>query len=406
MAQRSGLFDSTEIVSTEQGYPKGNRAETADFFARYFSNFIGNGIFAKPANCFAVEPAGGLDIVIRAGACFINGYAAFDDADETMTLTAGNTYYVVQRAHIIAGGDIQKVAVMNSSLDETPRRDGTYHDLLLAVVTVPSGVSEISYSMIADYRYDSDYCGLVHATVDQLDTSEVARQLRTATDEFIAAAETQLENNETEFDTWFETIIGKLGTDPAGQLELNKADKVVGATSGNFAALDASGNLVDSRKKIADFVAANPLIAQYVNGALQTLGGTAITLEGVKVETGTYTGNNSMTRSLTLGFAPKALFVAKQLQLYNDNRDGDAFMFLVNNAGFAIDLAVRSFGSYYGLYYPKFTAVTFVDNVVTWSGSSITLRMESSGVTDITSTNEARAILNQSAYTYYYIAIG
>ena len=34
-----------------------------------------------------------------------------------------------------------------------------------------------------------------------------------------------------------------------------KADKVAGATEGNFAALDAEGNLTDSGKKAADFVA-------------------------------------------------------------------------------------------------------------------------------------------------------
>ena len=40
--------------------------------------------------------------------------------------------------------------------------------------------------------------------------------------------------------------------DPTG-----KADKVAGATSGNFAALDASGNLTDSGKKGSDFVSTN-----------------------------------------------------------------------------------------------------------------------------------------------------
>lgn len=35
-----------------------------------------------------------------------------------------------------------------------------------------------------------------------------------------------------------------------------KADKVTGATTGNFAALDGEGNLTDSGKKPADFVGA------------------------------------------------------------------------------------------------------------------------------------------------------
>ena len=39
----------------------------------------------------------------------------------------------------------------------------------------------------------------------------------------------------------------------ASDLSQKKADKVSGATAGNFSALDASGNLVDSLKKPADF---------------------------------------------------------------------------------------------------------------------------------------------------------
>ena len=37
----------------------------------------------------------------------------------------------------------------------------------------------------------------------------------------------------------------------------NKADKVIGATNGNFASLDTSGNLVDSGKKASDFTSVN-----------------------------------------------------------------------------------------------------------------------------------------------------
>ena len=49
---------------------------------------------------------------------------------------------------------------------------------------------------------------------------------------------------------------GKLKTYIAGLLS-GKADKVTGATTGNFAGLDENGNLTDSGKKAADFAAAN-----------------------------------------------------------------------------------------------------------------------------------------------------
>ena len=77
MAQRSGLFDSTEIVQSVNGYPQGNRAETADFFAQYFANFISNGVFANPSTNFKVMAQSGLTVVVRPGSCFINGYILF-----------------------------------------------------------------------------------------------------------------------------------------------------------------------------------------------------------------------------------------------------------------------------------------------------------------------------------------
>ena len=41
-----------------------------------------------------------------------------------------------------------------------------------------------------------------------------------------------------------------------------KADKVDGATNGNFAGLDANGNLVDSGKKAADFKAVQTAVSR------------------------------------------------------------------------------------------------------------------------------------------------
>lgn len=161
MAQRSGLFDSTEIVQTIDGYPQGNRAETADFFAKYFSNFIGNGVFTEVSTSFQVITAGGMKVTVKKGSCFINGYMAFDDEDEVFTLTAGHTHWFVQRAHIISGGDITKTWIVDAAEGELPLRDGAYYDLLIAKVVIPSGATAITDGMITDYRYDKNLCGAV-----------------------------------------------------------------------------------------------------------------------------------------------------------------------------------------------------------------------------------------------------
>lgn len=170
MAQRSGLFDSTEIVDSVNGYPKGNRAETADFFAKFFSQFIGNGVYANPTTNFQVMPDSGMTVVVKPGCCFINGYMAFDDEPEYHTIqkqSGVHTYWCVQRAHIVAGGDIQKVWLIDPDEEDLPLRNGSYYDLVLAKITVPANASAITSSMITDYRYNDAYCGVVQNLLDQ-----------------------------------------------------------------------------------------------------------------------------------------------------------------------------------------------------------------------------------------------
>lgn len=246
MAQRSGLFDSTEIVETIDGYPRGNRAETADFFAKYFSNFISNGVFANPSTNFKVMAQSGLTVVVRPGVCFINGYMAWDTAEETHTFAAASEqqdWYFVQRMYL-PDGTITKTWVQDNSGTTLPVRTATTYDLVLAMVRLPAGASNITDSMITDYRYDNSRCGIVHAAVDHIDTTELATQLNKAAEEFINAAETSLVTWQGTFDQWFNAVKGQLSGDAATALEANKTARTYAVcetaadTSAKTAALD------------------------------------------------------------------------------------------------------------------------------------------------------------------------
>lgn len=246
MAQRSGLFDSTEIVQSVNGYPQGNRAETADFFAQYFANFISNGVFANPSTNFKVMAQSGLTVVVRPGSCFINGYMAFDTAEETHTLTASGEaqdWYFVQRMYL-PDGTITKTWVLDNTGTAVPVRTATTYDLVIALVRIPAGASVITDSMITDYRYDDNKCGIVHATVDHIDTTELATQLNAAAQEFITAAENSLTTWQGTFDQWFNAVKGQLSTDAAGALENKKAARAyavcdtAAATAAKTAILD------------------------------------------------------------------------------------------------------------------------------------------------------------------------
>lgn len=225
MAQRSGLFDSTEIVQSINGYPQGNRAETADFFAQYFANFISNGVFANPSTNFKVMAQSGLTVVVRPGSCFINGYMAFDTAEETHTFAASGEaqdWYFVQRMYL-PDGTITKTWVLDNTGAAVPVRTATTYDLVIAMVRMPAGASVITDSMITDYRYDNNKCGIVHAAVDHIDTTELATQLNAAAQEFITAAENSLTTWQGTFDQWFEAVKDQLSGDAATALEANKS---------------------------------------------------------------------------------------------------------------------------------------------------------------------------------------
>lgn len=246
MAQRYGLFDSTEIVETIDGYPQGNRAETADFFAKYFSNFISNGVFARPSTNFMVLSKSGLTVTVKAGACFINGYMAWDSEDEDHTFTkdaAAHNYYLVQRMYL-PDGTITKTWLTDPDMSSVPIRTATTYDLVIARVNVPGNTSEVTDSMITDYRFDTDMCGIVHGLIEQLDTSDIAHQLNSAAEEFINAAETSLITWQGTFDQWFNAVKGQLSGDAATALEANKTARTYAVcetaaeTSAKTAALD------------------------------------------------------------------------------------------------------------------------------------------------------------------------
>jgi hypothetical protein len=168
MAIRSGLFDSTEVVEEISGFPRGDKAQTADFFAAYFSSFISNGIYITPATSFQVLPQSGLTVRVRPGRCFINGYFAIDDEAEDKTFpqdSAAHEYWLVLRLDL-ADGSIKKVWITDPSPGALPVRNAVIYDLAVARVSVGAGVSTITDGMITDLRADPAYCGRVKSLVD------------------------------------------------------------------------------------------------------------------------------------------------------------------------------------------------------------------------------------------------
>lgn len=168
MAQEYGFFDSTSYTVVGD-IPVGNKAKDQAFFARYFSSFIGNGVYTL--NSFAPSIVSGMTMSVSSGKCFINGYFAYDDSAETKTFTTSSSqreYWLIQRCDT-SNGEISKIWVDDPSSGSLPVRTGAVYDLVLCIVRIPGGASSLTASMITDCRSDATLCGVVSAINSALD---------------------------------------------------------------------------------------------------------------------------------------------------------------------------------------------------------------------------------------------
>ena len=163
MSLECGFFDSTEIIEVIGGYPRGNKAQDAEFFAGFFSDIIGDGVLPSPSSAFQVLPQSGMQVQMRPGKCYIHGYMAWDTEAAALTVTAGTTVYAVFRLNTDSG-EITRL------LSESIQRSGSVYDLAVARITAPAGTVEVTDAMIEDLRSDPDYCGYVQKITDEAAT--------------------------------------------------------------------------------------------------------------------------------------------------------------------------------------------------------------------------------------------
>ncbi len=209
MSLECGFFDSTEIVEeVGGGYPRGDKAQDAEFFAGFFSDIIGDGVLPSPSSAFQVLPQSGMQVQMRPGKCYIHGYMAWDTEAAALTVTAGTTVYAVFRLNTDSG-EITRL------LSESIQRSGSVYDLAVARITAPAGTVEVTDAMIEDLRSDPDYCGYVQKITDEAATemwedigqiqTELSQKMDTPT---LTSATVTTLNQATGTITWYQ--YGKL----------------------------------------------------------------------------------------------------------------------------------------------------------------------------------------------------
>lgn len=219
MAEQSGFFPDVN----------GDREYTADFLADWVKSFIANGVYNGE---LAVTAADGMAVTIPVGRAWINGYYYHNDSDLTLAVTNADGVLsridtVVLRWNInarsITAQILQGDFASEPVVPEIVRTEELY-DLKLAEIMIPAGTAKITQSLITDCRPYNDVCGIVHAVIDQIDTSALMKQLDDWASEY-------KDSKSAEFTEWFDAIKGKLSTDIAGSLQ-NQIDNI---TNGNTA---------------------------------------------------------------------------------------------------------------------------------------------------------------------------
>ena len=187
--EKSSFFNS---VSHDRTYK-------AEDWAEYFASFIGNGIFPVPSTGLQVVAGSGMNVTVRAGKAWINGYFYQNTGDLTVQLaTADGQLNRIDR--IVVQWDLTNrtitTKVKSSGFSASPsapavQRDADIFELVLADVFVAAGVTAITQSRITDQRLNTSLCGVVAAVVDQIDTAAFNAQLQAWFAEYESLSEEQ-----------------------------------------------------------------------------------------------------------------------------------------------------------------------------------------------------------------------
>ena len=221
----SGIFNSVR-----DGQGNGDRKYNAWWFAKYFSTFIGNGVFPNPSTNLQIIEGTNMQVIVKPGSGWIDGYFLYSDSDHVLQLDIADGVLkridriVMRLNHLKREIEIvvKKGAFASNPVPPSLQRDTDYHELALADVIITNGATQITQANITDTRLDKTLCGIVHGTVDQVDTTSIFNQYLAWFNETKTNADSELSVFQTqkqeEFETWFDSVKGILEGDVAANL--------------------------------------------------------------------------------------------------------------------------------------------------------------------------------------------
>ncbi|AUM99583.1 methyl-accepting chemotaxis protein [Clostridium botulinum] len=222
--EKSGFFNAMKVGDTW------DRVYKAENYAEYFASFIGNGVFPNPSTNLQVIGTDRMQVIVKPGKGWINGYK-YENTDN-LILPIDVADGVLHRIDkIVLRYDVVereiRVKIKKGEFASEPKapqlaRDADMYELGLADIKVNAGSISITQVDITDLRLNKELCGIVHGTIDQVDTTTIFNQYLEWYKNITGKTEQELqnikENLEIDFNKWFADVKNILSGDVAGNL--------------------------------------------------------------------------------------------------------------------------------------------------------------------------------------------
>lgn len=244
----------------------GDRKYKAEDFREYFATFIGNGVFPNPStNLQVIGENGDMTVTLKVGNGWINGALYINDNDLILPIDVADGVLnridrIVLRMDTVGraiNAKVKKGAFASSPVAPVLQRDADGYEIGIADIYIAAGATQITQANITDLRLNTSLCGIVHGTVEQVDTTTLFNQylswltqkkaqydadmlswtaqkqtdFNTWYNNITSASQTEIDNMEADFqqdwDSWFSAVQNVLDGDTAGNL-LNMINNLAG----------------------------------------------------------------------------------------------------------------------------------------------------------------------------------
>lgn len=187
---RYGFFNSDITGYDEQGNPIFDRAEDAEFFAKFYKSFFGNGVFPNPSTNLQVIEHVDMMVKVLPGIAFVEGHFAYEENERALTFQASHSSLdridrVVLRLdyarrlidlYVVTG--VPSASPIPKPIVRPVDGGGDIYELSLAEVFIAKGTTSISQQRITDTRMNKDVCGVVINTLESIDPTTLFIQLQ------------------------------------------------------------------------------------------------------------------------------------------------------------------------------------------------------------------------------------